>query len=146
MALRGRLAAAVAELEQLTGGPPEAVLGIDLAATRRSVGGLLQEASALVRSTAAGPAVDLRGADLFGVDLRRRDLRAADLRGALLVGADLRGVDLRVASLLGADLRGTDLRGADLREVLYLTQAQLQAARGDTATRLTRPLVHPAHW
>jgi uncharacterized protein YjbI with pentapeptide repeats len=68
------------------------------------------------------------------------------LRGAYLIGADLRGADLRVADLIGADLRGADLRGADLRDSLYLTQSQLDAARGDTGTKLPPSLARPAHW
>ncbi|MDY7383450.1 pentapeptide repeat-containing protein [Acinetobacter baumannii] len=44
---------------------------------------------------------DLRGADLYGADLR-----GANLRGADLYGADLRGANLRGADLYGADLRG----------------------------------------
>ena len=38
--------------------------------------------------------------------------------------------DLRLADLIGADLRGADLRSADLADSLFLTQFQLNAARG----------------
>ncbi|MDF2847221.1 MAG: pentapeptide repeat-containing protein, partial [Oerskovia sp.] len=89
---------------------------------------------------------DHRGADLVGKRLARADLRGASLRGALLVGTDLRGADLRSADLVGADLRGTDLRGADLTDALFLTQAQVNAARGDTTTRLPDGLEPPGHW
>ena len=62
---------------------------------------------------------DLRGADLYGANLRGADLRGADLYGANLRyanlrGADLYGADLRYANLRGADLYGANLRGADL--------------------------------
>ena len=57
---------------------------------------------------------DLRGANLYGADLYGADLRGANLRGADLYGADLRGADLRGADLYGADLRGANLYGADL--------------------------------
>ncbi|NUR89299.1 MAG: pentapeptide repeat-containing protein, partial [Nonomuraea sp.] len=89
---------------------------------------------------------DRRGADLIGKRMKGADLRAADLRGAYLIGADLRGADLRLADLIGADLRDTDLRGADLTGALFLTQAQVNAARGDSATRLPQALDRPAHW
>ncbi len=46
-----------------------------------------------------------------------------------LNGADLRDADLRRADFTGADLRGADLRGADLTGALFLTDAQLRAAR-----------------
>ena len=62
---------------------------------------------------------DLRGARvtgayLLGTDLAGADLRAAVLRGAVLTDANLSDADLRGANLKGADLRGADLRGADL--------------------------------
>jgi hypothetical protein len=89
---------------------------------------------------------DHRGAELIGADLRGADFRGANLRGAYLIGADLRNADLRVADLIGADLRAADLRGADLTDCLFLTQAQLAAARGDAATTLPSARTHPAHW
>lgn len=89
---------------------------------------------------------DLRGADLMGRDLRGADLTAADLRGAYLIGADLAGADLRRADVIGADLRGANLAGADVRTALYLTQFQLNAARGDAATRIPDTLDRPPHW
>lgn len=86
------------------------------------------------------------GADLLGVDLRRADLRGASLRGALLIGADLTGADLRRCECIGADLRDADLSGADLRGAVYLTQMQVNAARGDARTRLDDGFQRPSHW
>lgn len=45
----------------------------------------------------------------------RVDLRGADLRGMNLQGVDLRGADLRDMNLRGANLQGANLRDADLR-------------------------------
>jgi uncharacterized protein YjbI with pentapeptide repeats len=107
---------------------------------------VLRDASALARADAAGPRLDRRGADLIGADLRAVDLRGADLRGTLLIGADLRGVRLDLADLTGADLRGADLSGANLGDTLFLTQAQVESARGDRATVLPPALRRPTHW
>ena len=74
------------------------------------------------------------------------DLRGCSFRGALLIGADLGGADLTDADLLGTDLRGTDVRGADLSTALFLTQPQVNAAVGDTATSLPDGLARPGHW
>ncbi len=79
------------------------------------------------------------GADLMGRNLRTRRLCGADLRGAYLIAADMRGSDLSGADLLGADLGDARLEGADLSQALYLTQPQLNAAKGSSATRLSRP-------
>lgn len=87
-----------------------------------------------------------RGADLIGAKLRGADLRAANLRGAYLIAADLRGADLRGADLIGADFRDADIRGADLTESIFLTQPQINAAKGDASTKLPPSLSHPMHW
>jgi uncharacterized protein YjbI with pentapeptide repeats len=119
---------------------------LDPAAERAAVNGLLLRASELVRQGAPGRRGNRRGADLIGARLRGADLRGADLRGAYLIGADLRGADLRLADLIGADLRDADLRGADLTGALFVTQTQLNAARGDARTRIPERPLRPAHW
>jgi uncharacterized protein YjbI with pentapeptide repeats len=129
--------------EGLTAGTGEELTAFDVGAYRREVGELLGRVSELVRGSRAP---DRRGADLMGRDLRRKPLRDASLRGAYLIRADLRGVDLGAADLLGADLRAADVRGADLSRCLFLTRPQVQAARGDTSTRLPVVLDRPAHW
>ena len=106
--------------------------------------GLLGEVSGLVRAGTDGP--DLRRRDLAGRDLRGRALAGASLRGALLIGADLRDQDLGPADLLGADLRAADVAGADLSKALFVTQLQVNAARGDAGTRLPDRLAHPPYW
>ena len=58
--------------------------------------------------------VNLRGANLYGADLYRANLRDADLRGANLYRANLRNSNLRDANLRGADLYRANLRDANL--------------------------------
>jgi uncharacterized protein YjbI with pentapeptide repeats len=118
---------------------------VDLAGERQKVNELLLETSKLVRGKQPKKK-EHRGADLFGAKLRGADLRAANLRGAYLIAADLREADLRQADLIGADLRDADLRGADLTGALFLTQSQVNAARGDTKTKLPSAVLRPAHW
>nr|WP_098485573.1 pentapeptide repeat-containing protein [Georgenia soli] len=131
-------------IDALAGSEPEALAVLDVDTHRAVVGELLTRVSAAVRAGGGRP---LRRADLVGARLRGADLRQADLRGAHLIAADLVGADLRGADLLGADLRDADLAGADLTGALFLTQPQLDAARGDDATRLpSSSLVRPGHW
>ncbi|WP_326846278.1 pentapeptide repeat-containing protein [Streptomyces kaniharaensis] len=143
--LNAELGQALEETDRLAGGTPEEILAVDIPAHRQRVSDLLLRASELVRA-AVPRRREHRGADLFGARLRGADLRGANLRGALLVAADLSGADLRLADLIGADLRDANLAGADLTDALFLTQAQLNAARGDAGTRLPAGLVRPAHW
>ncbi|MFE2375479.1 pentapeptide repeat-containing protein [Streptomyces sp. NPDC059398] len=138
---------------------PDGLAALDVGAHRGKVNELLLRTSELVRATAHqedGPQKnkrrkrparkDHRGADLMGARLRGADLRGATLRGAYLIAADLTGADLRLADLIGADLRDANLSGADLTGSFFLTQPQLNAARGDTTTRLPPSLTRPEHW
>jgi uncharacterized protein YjbI with pentapeptide repeats len=144
--LHGELSVALDETERLTHGSPDALVELEVSAHRRGINALLLRTSELVRAGVRRQEVDLKGADLIGKDLRGADLKGANLRGAYLIGADLRSADLRLADLIGADLRGADLRGADLAGSIFLTQPQLDAAKGDPATRLPPLLTRPAHW
>ncbi|GGN94477.1 pentapeptide repeat-containing protein [Saccharibacillus kuerlensis] len=170
--LHPRLREALEETQRLTELEPDALLALSVSAQRATVNELLLEGSELVRAEAlrrraahgeerprgsqqprggkAGrrgrkPAIG-RGADLVGADLRSEDLRAANLRGAYLIAANLSGADLREADVIGADFRDADLRGADLTGALFLTQVQLNAAKGDATTALPPGLQHPGHW
>ncbi|MGW1164270.1 pentapeptide repeat-containing protein [Streptomyces sp. NPDC002550] len=137
---------ALAHIDDLTRGSAESIIGLDVNALRGEVNTLLLRASELARAQVPGRKKNHRGADLMGAKLAGADLRGASLRGALLVAADLSGADLRDADLIGADLRDADLSGADLTGALFLTQAQLNAAKGDAATALPPTLGRPAHW
>ncbi len=118
---------------------------VDVDAERAAVNELLLKTSQLVRGKQSKKK-DRRGADLIGARLRGADLAKANLRGAYLIAADLRDADLRQADLIGADLRDADLRGADLTGALFLTQSQVNAARGDRTTKLPPSVTRPSHW
>lgn len=143
--LRAEALASLDEIDRLAASDAEGLALVDLAEQRARVGALLGRTSERARAIGA-PGKELRGADLVGTDLRRADLRRADLRGAVLLGAQLAGADLRGADLLGTDLRGAQLAGADLREALFLTQPQLDGARGDATTKLPQTVDRPTHW
>ncbi|MFJ5127148.1 pentapeptide repeat-containing protein [Streptomyces sp. NPDC088555] len=145
--LHGEIRRTLDETERLTRVPADAFSDLDVAGHRDTVAELLLRTSQLVRATASRRKKrDRRGADLMGARLKDADLRGADLRGAYLIAADLTGADLRLADLIGADFRDADLSGADLTGSLFLTQAQLNAAKGDAATKLPPSLRRPAHW
>ncbi|MFJ9823151.1 pentapeptide repeat-containing protein [Streptomyces sp. NPDC101160] len=137
---------ALARVTELTDGSAAELERLDVGPVRAEINPLLLKSSALVRAAAGGKPKSRRGADLIGARLRGAKLRGADLRGALLIAADLSGADLSLADLIGADLRDADLSGADLTGALFLTQPQLNSARGDAATRLPEGFERPAHW
>ncbi|MBB5928455.1 pentapeptide repeat-containing protein [Streptomyces echinatus] len=141
---------ALERTERLTRGTPGELAALDVAAHRQEVNVLLLRTSELARAGAGGKGKgkgkDRRGADLIGARLKGADLRGASLRGACLIAADLTGADLRGADLIGADLRDTDLTDADLTGAFFLTQPQVNAARGSAGTRLPESVGRPVHW
>ncbi|MFF4836873.1 pentapeptide repeat-containing protein [Streptomyces sp. NPDC001315] len=144
--LHADLRRTLAETEQLTRQTPGELAALDVGAHRQEVNVLLLKTSELVRAGTRGRKKDRRGADLMGARLKGADLRGANLRGAYLIAADLTGADLRGADLIGADLRDADLSDADLTGAFFLTQPQLNAARGSAGTRLPDSVARPVHW
>jgi len=152
--IREELQKAFDETMRLTHLNPDALGKLDVAAHRADVNVLLLRTSELVREEAQRQNKGAkgrqkkygRGVDLIGAKLKGADLRCANLRGAYLIAADLRGADLRAADLIGADFRDADLRGADLTGSIFLTQTQLNAAKGDAHTKIPPSLERPSHW
>lgn len=152
--IHGELRSALDETERITNLSPDDCMKLDVAAHRAEVNALLLQTSELVRAAArngqpanSGRRKTLgRGADLIGADLRKTNLTGANLRGAYLIAADLRGVELIGTNLIGADFRDTDIRGADLSRSIFLTQTQINVARGDAGTKLPPALERPTHW
>lgn len=142
------------ETEKLTLLNPEELIKLDVTTHRLKVNAILLKVSELVRNKFRNKQKNSsrrqktlgRGLDLIGKDLRKTDMRGENLRGAYLIAANLRGVDLSGADLIGADLRDADLRGANLTQSIFLTQAQVNAAKGDSNTKLPSFLNPPAHW
>ncbi|WJE50884.1 pentapeptide repeat-containing protein [Bacillus cereus] len=145
---------AIKETERLSQLSPDLLIDVNVPSHRAYVNDLLLKTSELVwtesrhkyKSAKNNKRMNHRGANLMGAKLKRADFKGANLRGAYLIAADLRGADLRMADLIGADLRDADLRGADLTESIFLTQVQVNAAKGDTNTKLPSLLSRPAHW
>lgn len=135
------------ETEELTGKSPQFILNIDVTEHRAKVNKLLIRTSELVRAQVTKKPKDTRrGMDYLGAKLKGADLRGANLRGALLIAADLRNADLRWCDFIGADFRDTDISGANLTGSIFLTQAQVNAAKGNKHTKLPATLVRPVHW
>jgi uncharacterized protein YjbI with pentapeptide repeats len=146
--IRHDLRAVYQEIEDLTKRNAEGIMQINVSVHRASVNEQLLRTSELVRSHFISEKhhhLKMRG-DYIGAKFRNADLKGANLRGALLIAADLQNADMRWADLIGADLRDADLRGADLTGSIFLTQAQVNSAKGNSQTRLPESLIAPDHW
>jgi uncharacterized protein YjbI with pentapeptide repeats len=142
--VRAELEGARMHTEALTRLGPDDLTAVDVAAHRDAVNVVLRQASTLARSPYSGP--EWPGVDLVGADLTAADLRGANLRGARLIAANLTAANLDHADVTGADLRGATLSGTNLSGTLFLTQSQVDSARGDGTAELPASLTRPAHW
>lgn len=148
------LSIAFQKIEELTLLDPDKILELDVPHHRSFVNELLIKTSDLVwedycRKQFKGKTnrrINRRGADLVGANLKGKVLAGTNFRGAYLIAADLRNADLRAADFIGADLRDADLGGANLTACLFLTQMQINSAKGDIHTKLPKLLSRPAHW
>jgi uncharacterized protein YjbI with pentapeptide repeats len=136
------------ETKELTYKSPEFIKSIDVSEHRTKVNKLLTRTSELVRAqvTTKQQKNTRRGMDYIGAKLKEADLRGANLRGTFLIAADLRNADLRWSDVIGADFRDADISGANLTGSIFLTQAQVNAAKGNKHTELPGTLTRPAHW
>jgi hypothetical protein len=139
-------------IERAVGGELQGLLGLNIENLHAQVRFVLMDVSEEVRASYCAAGDDhldpmlAPGADLMGRNLRSRKFCGANLRGGYLIAADLRNTDFSGADLLGADLRDAQLGGADLSRALYLTQPQLNAARGSSETLLPPDITRPSHW
>ncbi|MBA4508674.1 pentapeptide repeat-containing protein [Clostridium sporogenes] len=130
------------------------LIKLDLVVYRSKVNALLLETSKFIRNKyKKGKSSNINHKkliagrlNLIGADLKKKRLVGENLSGALLIAADLKGINLSGVDFLGADLRDADLRGADLSRSIYLTQLQLNSAKGDINTQLPISLSRPEHW
>ncbi|MED1863008.1 pentapeptide repeat-containing protein [Fictibacillus nanhaiensis] len=139
---------AIGEIEELTQRSASEIKQMNVSDIRMKINELLIRTSELVRAEYIHKKylIKRKPSDLIGAKLQKADLRGANLRGALLIAANLKNADLRKVDLIGADLRDADLSGADLRGSIFLTQAQVNSAKGDAETKLPVSLTQPNHW
>jgi uncharacterized protein YjbI with pentapeptide repeats len=133
----------------LTNLNPKDILNLDIPAHREIVNNLLLKTSELTRKDfiqSNKKSKIRKGLDYLGANLKGVDLRGANLRGALLIASNLTDADLRKVDFIGVDLRDADLSGANLTGCIFLTQAQVNSAKGNKHTKLPRYLKIPAHW
>lgn len=133
---------------------PKSILKIDVEGHRNRVNEILKQASKekqqkifqLKQPTDKNKKVLSSGYNFIGANLTKTNLIGANFAGALLIAANLKNTDLSGANFIGADLRDTDLRGADLEYSIFLTQQQVNSAKGNASTKLPRELVTPSYW
>lgn len=136
----------IKETEALTLLAPKEILRVDLVRHREKVNIFLRQTSELVRKALNKNSMKRKKNTYFGVDFRNTNVKGADFRGAYLIGANFREKNLAGADFIGADLRDSDFSKADLSKSIFLTQGQLNSAKGDKETKLPKKISRPKHW
>lgn len=150
--LQNKLSKQLEKLQSLTDMDANRLLSLDIMECRLPVNELLLETSEYIREELSSNVFaikrgkNLRGVDWVGKKLTGKDLRTTDLRGAYLIAADLRNTDLRGVDFIGADLRDANLCGANLSTSMFLTQMQINSAKGNHKTILPSHIQPPSHW
>jgi len=154
LSIQDKLKLLLDETEHHTHLTPNSLIELDIDAHRTKVNALLFQTSELVRDKfnnekkmpSGRKNIKAGKFDFFGADLRKTNLIGSNLRGACLIAANLKGNDLSGADLIGADLRDADITGANLKDSIFLTQAQINTAKGDSSTKLPASIVRPSYW
>lgn len=151
-ALKNRLTEQLEKLQHLADLDADSLLSLDIISCRMPVNELLLEASEYIRSELISSGhmskngKHCRGVDWMGKNLKGKDLRMTDFRGAYLIAANMEKADLRGVDFIGADLRDANVSGANLSTSMFLTQMQINSAKGDDKTILPPHLQPPPHW
>lgn len=152
--LANKLEKQLIELQDLTKLNADELISLDLVMHRFYLNELLTSASDYIRKKTV---IQMSGVqntkkfdhvrvDWMGKNLKGKDLRGIDFRGAYLIAADMRNTDLRAVNFIGADLRDVDFRGADLSTSMFLTQMQINSAKGNVNTKLPFYIQQPSYW
>lgn len=143
--LADQITALIGEYQNMTALLPMEILQIDIEEYRTRVNKILKKAGELVVQSVAPGKTDKRS-DNMGRNFKKANLNGRDFSMSLLIAANLEGCSLYGTNFLGADMRDTNIQNADLRESLFLTQAQVNAARGNEHTKLPDTLSRPIAW
>lgn len=133
----------IAENEGITNMPPNQILEFDIENYRSKVNQVLKQVSGLI---AIDSVDETNPKDYFGKHLKKANLNGKNLSMALMIAANLEGCSLKRTNFLGADLRDANIKNTDLSGSVFLTQMQINSAKGNRNTKLPKNLSHPESW
>lgn len=145
-ALKPDIGALIFENTRMTQLPPEEIIKLDVGDYRTQVNQMLKKTGELILAAASKAGAGSRTADYIGKNFKKANLDAADFSMCLLIAANLERCSLRAANFLGADLRDANISDADLSESVFLTQQQINTAKGSSGTKLPPMLTTPPTW
>ncbi len=124
---------------------PQSILSFELEEYRNRVNLVLKQACRLLQQTAHSENKKIP-AIIPGGNYKKKDMSGTDLSSQLLIAANFEEAVFKGTILLGSDTRDTDFRDADLSEAVFLTQGQVNSAKGNRNTKLPYHLDYPPTW
>lgn len=144
--VRKDIEALILENEQMTELTPAEILNLDLEAYRVRVNQILKKTGELASRAISTTNSNKKTIDFIGKNFKKANLSGRDLSMSLLIAANLEGCNLYGTNFLGADLRDANIKNTDLSESLFLTQGQINSAKGNHQTKLPVWLTYPSAW
>ena len=141
--IQNQLTLLIQENKQMTKMKPAEILGVDVEEYRQRVNSGLKEVCHFLNK---GLKQDKKTFNYMGKSFKKQNLDGEDFSMALLIAADLEGCSLRKTNFLGADMRDANLNNTDLSDSLFLTQMQINTARGNSNTIIPESLIKPDTW
>lgn len=133
------------ENEALCNSTPQSILEIDIDSYRNKVNIILKQVCDSVIKCFHN-SENIRLTEFLGRNFNDRDMSGLDLSTKLLIAANFDSCIFNGTVFLGADTRDTNFSNADLREAVFLTQGQINSAKGNRNTKLPEHLDYPITW
>lgn len=141
--LQANIEALISENEQITNQPSDKILKFNNEKYRLKVNHVLKQVSDMITTDSAEEA---HSKDCSGRNFKKANLNAKNFSMALLIAANLEGCSLQGTNFLGTDMRDANIKNTDLSSCVFLTQMQINSAKGNHNTKLPKNLSHPVSW
>lgn len=138
--LKSDIKSFISENERLTSLPLDEILHLNIESYRLDVNKILKQLSSMISCN------EKNGKDYLGQNFKHANLNHRDFSMALLIAADFEGCSLLGANFLGADMRDANIKNTDLSSSVFLTQMQINSAKGNANTKLPYRILRPISW
>ncbi|MCM0650049.1 pentapeptide repeat-containing protein [Clostridium swellfunianum] len=133
------------ENEALCNSTPQSILDIDIESYRNKANIILKQVSYFIIKSFKN-INNKMVTELLGKNFKKRNMSGLDLSMKLLIASNFDSCIFDGTIFLGADTRDANFSNADLREAVFLTQGQINSAKGNRSTKLPKHLDYPVTW
>jgi len=124
---------------------PQEILAFDIDEYKKQVNECLRKVSSLI-SLKDNHNKEEHKMNFVGKKFKEKNFDGMDFTMTLLIATNFEGCSFNGANFLGADTRDTNFNSADLSDAVFLTQGQINSAKGNLVTKLPSHLSSPITW